>query len=148
VVAAVRLAVRHAINDLPPGSLVLAACSGGADSLALAVALAFVAPRRGLRAGLLTVDHAWDAASARRAERVGACGRELGLEPVEVLLAPSPRSEGAARDNRRAALAAAADRLGAACVLLGHTLDDQAETVPAPAGQGGGGTFAGRHPPG
>jgi hypoxanthine phosphoribosyltransferase len=128
-VAALRLAVRRALADLAPNSLVLAACSGGADSLALAAALAFVAPRCGLRAGLVTVDHAWDAASARRAEQVAACGRELGLEPVEVLYAPSPRSEGAARDNRRSALAAAAERLGAACVLLGHTLDDQAETV-------------------
>jgi hypoxanthine phosphoribosyltransferase len=97
--------------------------------LALASALAFVAPRRALRAGLLTVDHCWDDASAQQAERVARHGRDLGLDPVEVLRAASPRSEGAARDNRRSALAAAAGRLGAACVLLGHTLDDQAETV-------------------
>jgi hypoxanthine phosphoribosyltransferase len=128
-VAAVRSAVRRGLDDLAPGSLVLVACSGGADSSALAGALAFVAPRRGLRAGLLTVDHAWDESSARRAEQVADFGRGLGLDPVEVLRAPSPRSEAAARDNRRSALAEAARRLGAACVLLGHTLDDQAETV-------------------
>ncbi|WP_007516548.1 MULTISPECIES: hypoxanthine phosphoribosyltransferase [Pseudofrankia] len=128
-VAAVRLAVRHGVADLPPGALVLVACSGGPDSLALAAATAFVAPRRALRAGLLTVDHGWDPASAARAEMVAGQGRGLRLDPVEVLVAPSARSEGAARDARWAALLAAADRLGAAALLLGHTLDDQAETV-------------------
>ena len=128
-VAAVRLAVRRAVEDLPPGALVLVACSGGPDSLALAAAAAFVAPRRALRAGLLTVDHGWDTASGARAEAVAAQGRALGLSPVEVLVAHSARSEGAARDARRAALLSAAERLGAAALLLGHTLDDQAETV-------------------
>ncbi|WP_307873962.1 MULTISPECIES: hypoxanthine phosphoribosyltransferase [unclassified Frankia] len=128
-VAAIRLAVRHAVADLPPGALVLVACSGGPDSLALAAATAFVAPRRALRAGLLTVDHGWDGASDQRAESVVAQGRALRLDPVELLVAHSARSEGAARDARRAALATAAERLGAAALLLGHTLDDQAETV-------------------
>ncbi|MDQ3431457.1 MAG: hypothetical protein M3467_04410, partial [Actinomycetota bacterium] len=44
-VAAVRLAVRRSLVDLPPGGLVLVACSGGADSLALAAATAWEAPR-------------------------------------------------------------------------------------------------------
>lgn len=43
-VALVRTAVRRALRDLPAGSLVLVACSGGPDSLALAGATAFVAP--------------------------------------------------------------------------------------------------------
>jgi hypoxanthine phosphoribosyltransferase len=128
-VAAVRLAVRHGIADLPPGALVLVGCSGGPDSLALAAAAAFVAPRRALRAGMLTVDHGWDPASAARAAAVAEQGRRLRLDPVEVLTAHAARSEGAARDARRAALLAAAERLGAAALLLGHTLDDQAETV-------------------
>jgi hypoxanthine phosphoribosyltransferase len=128
-VAAVRLAVRRAVEDLAPGTLVLAACSGGPDSLALAAALAFVAPRRALRAGLVTVDHGWDPASGARAAAVAERGTALGLAPAEVLVAHSARSEGAARDARRVALLAAAHRLGAAAVLLGHTLDDQAETV-------------------
>ena len=50
-VAEVRNAVRACLSDLAPGDLVLVACSGGADSLALAAAAAFVAPRLGLRAG-------------------------------------------------------------------------------------------------
>src|SRR6476620_11059915 len=56
--AAVRRAVRAALADLVPGDLVLVACSGGADSLALAAALAFEAHSGGWRAGAVVVDHA------------------------------------------------------------------------------------------
>nr|BFE84646.1 hypothetical protein GCM10020093_072470 [Planobispora longispora] len=129
-VADVRRAVRLALADLEPGDLVLAACSGGADSLALAAALAFVAPRAGLRAGLLTVDHGLQEGSARQAAEV--VGLPLGLDPAEVLtveVGAAGGPENAAREARYAALAAAAGRLGAAAVLLGHTRDDQAETV-------------------
>lgn len=128
-VAQVRVAVRRDLGDLAAGSLVLVGCSGGADSVALAAALAFVAPRLSLAAGLVTVDHAWAAGSDERARAVAALGHRLGLEPVDILTAPSARSEGAARDVRRAALLAAAERHGASAVLLAHTLDDQAETV-------------------
>ena len=70
-VASVRNAVRACVTDLGGGDLVLAACSGGADSLALAAALAFVAPRAGLRAGAVTVDPARvsDALDACRSAR-------------------------------------------------------------------------------
>jgi tRNA(Ile)-lysidine synthetase, N-terminal domain len=131
-VADVRRAVRECLGDLPGGALVLVACSGGADSLALAAATGFVAPRLGLRAGLLTVDHGLQEGSAERARDVAALAPRLGLDPAEVLTVTVGRQggpEAAARDARYAALAAAADRLGAAAVLLGHTLDDQAETV-------------------
>ncbi|MGN9842974.1 tRNA lysidine(34) synthetase TilS [Nonomuraea sp. H19] len=131
-VADVRRAVREALADLPPGALVLAACSGGADSLALAAALAFVAPRRGLRGGLLTVDHQLQPGSAERARQVAAQGEVLGLTPAEILTVTVGKEggpEAAAREARYAALAQAADRLRAAAVLLGHTRDDQAETV-------------------
>ncbi len=133
VVAAVRSAVRRTLADVlserPDAALVLVAASGGADSTALAAALAFEAPRAGLRAGLLTVDHAWSEGSAERAAAVVVRGRGLGLDPAVVLSAPSPPQEGPARELRRAALLAAAAGHGAAAVLLGHTLDDQAETV-------------------
>ncbi|MEU1025744.1 ATP-binding protein, partial [Streptomyces sp. NPDC005904] len=75
-VAAIRLAVRRVLHDVltdvqrssehvppraasehPPAPLVLVACSGGADSMALASALAFEAPKLGIRAGGVTVDH-------------------------------------------------------------------------------------------
>ncbi|MGF7233347.1 MAG: tRNA lysidine(34) synthetase TilS [Frankia sp.] len=127
--AELRTALRRDLSDLPAGSLVFAACSGGPDSTALTAALAFIAPKLGLRAGLLTVDHAWYDGSRNQADQVASLGRRLGLAPVEVLAAPSARSEGAARDARRAALLAAATAHGAVAVLLGHTLDDQAETV-------------------
>jgi tRNA(Ile)-lysidine synthase len=124
--------VREALADLPKGALVLTACSGGADSLALAAALAFAAPRMGLRAGLLTVDHQLQPGSAQRAQTVAAIAQRLGLHPAEVLtvtVGTTGGPEAAAREARYAALAAAADRLQAGAVLLGHTRDDQAETV-------------------
>jgi tRNA(Ile)-lysidine synthase len=111
---------------------VLAACSGGQDSLALAAALAFVAPRAGLRAGAVTVDHGLQEGSAPRALAVAEALRELGLDPVRVAsvtVAGPGGPEAAARDARYAALSAAAAEAGAVAVLLGHTLDDQAETV-------------------
>src|SRR5436309_14012696 len=83
-VSELRSAVRRCLEDLAPGNLVLAACSGGADSLALAAALAFVAPRRGLRAGGVIVDHRLQPGSARQAARVAARLASLGLEPAEV----------------------------------------------------------------
>ncbi|MGE5763356.1 MAG: tRNA lysidine(34) synthetase TilS [Mycobacterium leprae] len=132
-VAAVRVAVRRALTDVPRGSLVAVAASGGADSLALAAGLAFVAPRAGLRAGALTVDHRLQPASGALAARTAAALTGLGLAPVEVLpvtVQPGGRGpEAAAREARYAALDAAADRLGVNVVLLGHTRDDQAETV-------------------
>ncbi|SCL66904.1 tRNA lysidine(34) synthetase TilS [Micromonospora chersina] len=132
-VAAVRLAVRRALAGLPGAGPVLVACSGGADSLALAAATAFVAPRLGRRAGLVTVDHGLQPGSAERAEGVARWAAESGLDPVEVVpvtVAGRPGGpEAAAREARYAALVAAARRHDAAGVLLGHTRDDQAETV-------------------
>ena len=134
-VAAVRDAVRRELVAGGPAApaLVLVACSGGADSLALAAATAWVAPRRGLRAGAVVVDHGWHADSAAVCARAAATCRELGLEPVVVVPgvpdAAGGGPEAEARRARYAALEAARATVGAAAVLLGHTLDDQAETV-------------------
>ena len=131
-VAAVRNAVRASIAGLRPGDLVLAACSGGQDSLALAAALAFVAPRAGLRAGAVTVDHGLQEGSAERAAGVALTLRGLRLDPVRtatVAVAGPGGLEAAARAARYAAFEETAADVGAAAVLLGHTLDDQAETV-------------------
>ena len=84
-VAEVRNAVRACVSDLAAGDLVLAACSGGADSLALAAALAFVAPRAGLRGGGVTVDHGLQPGSAERAAEVSALLGGLGLDPVRAV---------------------------------------------------------------
>ena len=144
-VAEVRNAVRTCLADLDTGDLVLAACSGGADSLALAAALAFVAPRAGLRAGGVTVDHGLQPGSAERAAGVSALLGTLGLDPVRAVTvqvaAPGPAGgpEAAARTARYAALDGAAAEYGATAVLLGHTLDDQAETVLLGLARGSGG---------
>jgi tRNA(Ile)-lysidine synthase len=132
VVAAVRLAVRRALQPVPDGSLVLVACSGGADSLALAAATAFVAPRRNLHCGLVSVDHGLQPGSRDRAEAVATWAKEQGFDPASAVPVEVGRDggpEAAARTARYAALAAAARREGAVAVLLGHTRDDQAETV-------------------
>jgi tRNA(Ile)-lysidine synthase len=131
-VAAVRNAVRACVADLAPGALVLVACSGGPDSLALAAALAFVAPRAGLRAGGLSVDHGLQEGSAARAASVASAMSALGLDPVHAIavsVGGAGGPEAAARTARYDALEQAAEEHGAAAVLLGHTLDDQAETV-------------------
>ena len=134
-VAEVRRAVRRGLDGLDAGDLVLAACSGGADSLALAAALAHEAPRQGLRAGGVTVDHGLQPGSAQRAAAVAALLAGLGLDPVcsvPVTVASGPASggpEAAARGARYQALDEVARRTGARAVLLGHSLDDQAETV-------------------
>jgi tRNA(Ile)-lysidine synthase len=138
-VAAIRHAVRSALAGLRAGDLVLGACSGGADSLALAAALAFEAPRAGLLAGGITVDHGLQAGSAGQAGAVAKLLADLGLSPVLSVgvtvpargdgLAGYAGPEAAARAARYSALEAAAAQTGAVAIMLGHTLDDQAETV-------------------
>jgi tRNA(Ile)-lysidine synthase len=131
-VAAVRLAVRRVLANLPADALVLAACSGGADSLALAGALAFEAPRAGRHAGGITIDHGLQDGSDERADTVVRTMASLGLDPagsIAVTVDGPGGPESAARDARYTALDDAARRLSAAAVLLGHTQDDQAETV-------------------
>ncbi|GAA2691543.1 tRNA lysidine(34) synthetase TilS [Streptomyces lunalinharesii] len=140
-VAAIRLAVRrvlhdvlnhHCAQDRHGAPLVLVACSGGADSMALASALAFEAPKLGVRAGGVTIDHGLQEGSDLRAAEVALRLRALKLDPVDVVSVEVGRAggpEAAARDARYAALDATADRHGASAVLLGHTRDDQAETV-------------------
>jgi tRNA(Ile)-lysidine synthase len=136
-VAAVRHAVRASLADLEPGTALLTACSGGADSLALAAAVAFEAPKAGLLAGGITVDHGLQRGSAEQAGRVTAVLESLGLSPVlsvaVTVTTPHdggsyPGPEAAARATRYAALDDAAERADS-WLLLGHTLDDQAETV-------------------
>jgi tRNA(Ile)-lysidine synthase len=137
-VAQVRAAVRPGLrtSDQP----VLVACSGGADSLALAAAVAFEAPRAGVPAGAVTVDHGLQAGSAERAAATADLLRNLGLSPVSVArvhVGTEGGPEAAARSARYGALAGAAQERGAR-VALGHTLDDQAETVLLGLGRGSG----------
>ncbi len=130
--AATRHAVRAVLGECAPGDLVLVACSGGADSLALAEAAAFQADREQRRVGAVVVDHGLAAGSEAVARRVHDQGRALGLDPVvvrRVTVTGGGGLEAAAREARYAALEAVARETGAVLVLLGHTLDDQAEQV-------------------
>jgi tRNA(Ile)-lysidine synthase len=141
-VAATRNAVSDALHDAPPGGLVLVACSGGADSMALACASAFVAPRAGLRAGLVTVDHGLQDGSVERAKRVAQWAASAGLVPaIEIVVdifGSGNGPEAAAREARYGALIATAHEHDAFGILLGHTRDDQAETVLLALGRGSG----------
>ncbi len=141
-VAEIRLAVRTALADLPDGSTVVVALSGGADSLALAAATAFEAPKLGLRAASLTVDHGLQAGSDAVAERAARTAASLGLDPliVRVDVSGDGGPEAAAREARYGVLRDAASDARATAVLLGHTLDDQAETVLLGLARGSGAT--------
>lgn len=133
-VAATRVAVRRALasHDLP-GGLVLVACSGGADSLALAAAAAFEVPRAGGSAGAVLIDHGLQPDSAAVTAGAADQCRSLGLDPVEpVTVTVTGTGEGleaAARQARYGALEQSALSHGARAILLGHTRDDQAEQV-------------------
>jgi tRNA(Ile)-lysidine synthase len=130
-VAEIRLAVRRALTGLAPGSTVLVALSGGADSLALAAAIAFEAPKLDVRVAAVTVDHGLQDGSTDAAAAAARAASSLGLDAhvVRVEVGADGSPEAAAREARYAALRESARRVGAAAILTGHTLDDQAETV-------------------
>lgn len=136
VVAKGRRAVAAALEDLDPGDRVTVALSGGADSLALAVCLAFLGAKSGWDCRALVVDHGLQDDSALVAARAAAQARELGLpaDVVRVVVDAEGGLEAAARTARYSALLEA----GATAILLGHTMDDQAETVLMGLGRGSG----------
>lgn len=130
-----RRAVRELLSelDLEPGSLILVACSGGADSIALAAAAAFEVPKAGHKVGAVVIDHGLQSDSQAVADQAAQRCSELGLDPVlveQVNVKPSGEGlEAAARDARYAALEKVRADHFASYVLLGHNRDDQAETV-------------------
>ena len=142
-VAAVRRAVRRDLADLEAGATVLVACSGGPDSMALLAATVFEGHRAGLRVAGASVDHGLQQGSAevtagvvQQMARLGADETISARVQVEGAgLGP----EAAARRARYAVLEQMATHLGAATVLLGHTRDDQAETVLLGLARGSGG---------
>ena len=121
----------HAVAADAP--LVLVACSGGRDSMALAAVSHIVCTSMGVRCGAVIVDHGLQAGSERVASEAADRCRALGLGPVIMRNATvQARGEGleaAARQARYDELCAAAHESGAIAVLLAHTMDDQAETV-------------------
>lgn len=132
-IAACRLAVRESLRTFSDsGATVLVALSGGADSLALAAAAAHEAQKLGLQIATVTVDHGLQAASDEVAERAADQARALKIPDARIArveVGSDGGPEAAARDARYGAIARVASETGAVAVLLGHTLDDQAETV-------------------
>ncbi|MEY2945804.1 MAG: hypothetical protein RL243_564 [Actinomycetota bacterium] len=135
--ADVRRAVRENWDSagVIEGDLVLVAVSGGADSMALAASAAFEGQRAGIRVGAVVIEHGLQEVTKQIAPMVAERLSALGLSPVEVVAITVPAGHGsggveaAAREARYAALETAASKLGAKHVLLGHTQNDQAETV-------------------
>lgn len=138
VVGKARKQLQNALASAGYPQRVLVACSGGPDSLALATVAAYFG-RRGhvdghpIAVASVVVDHQLQPGSAEVASRTATVLRELGLSPVEVrtveVAATGFGPEAAARDARHAALESAAEDLACDAILLGHTLDDQAEQV-------------------
>ena len=124
----VRRAVESAIQKIGQG-VVGVACSGGADSMALADATIEVAGSA--HVVVMTIDHGIQADTARVAEAVARWARGRGAAAVteRVVIEDRASLEAAARDARYAALDRLADQLGVVAVLTGHTARDQAETV-------------------
>ena len=133
-VAPIRKAVAAHLSRFSPGDVVLCAVSGGPDSLVLASVVHAVAPMYALRIGAVVVDHGLFESSASVAATAESVLTSIGLSPVvvervSVDVASGMGVEAAARTARYACLSSVAARLGAVSVLLGHTMDDQAETV-------------------
>ena len=150
--AAVRVAVRRTLADLvserpggvlPPDAAVLVACSGGPDSLALLSATLFEGHKLGFRVIGVTVDHGLQDDSVGHAARVVDQMASMGADETasaRVQVRGGGRGpEAAAREARYAVLDEMVQHFGAVAVLLGHTLDDQAETVLLGLARGSGG---------
>ncbi|HVE99687.1 MAG TPA: tRNA lysidine(34) synthetase TilS [Mycobacteriales bacterium] len=126
--------MRAALAATPGTGIVLAAVSGGADSLALLAALAWEGPRQQRAVGVVHVDHALQPGSAAQGERVAAQARRLGVTDVRIERAkpaarPTAGHEADARLARYDVLDAVARAGDVDAVFLGHTRDDQAEQV-------------------
>lgn len=130
-VPAVRNAVRTWLERYEAGDTVLVAVSGGADSLALAHALSVESKEFVITVIGVTVDHQLQEKSGAQAEKVVAQLKNFGLDCIikKVNVDLKDGLEASARAARYLALQETADEKSAVAVFLGHTRDDQAETV-------------------
>ena len=125
---ALRSAVRASLEKFSPGDVILVAVSGGADSLALAEAAKLEGEKLTLKIIGVTIDHQLQNNSAAQAEKVvNQISIPCLIEKVSVQVTDG--LEASARRARYAALDKCAKENNAVAVLLGHTKDDQAETV-------------------
>ena len=130
-----RAAIERRVRDfiaahqvLDPGPVVVA-CSGGPDSLALLGILHALSAEVGLVLHVAHFDHRMRSSSGRDARLVQRVASDLGLPSQAGAAARPPRSEGEAREARYRFLRDVARDTGAKAIALGHTRDDQAETV-------------------
>ena len=129
---ALRNAVKPFLTDCEAGDRVLVAVSGGADSLALAFAVLKEAEPLAITPVAITIDHQLQENSAVQAEKVSKQLKEMGYRDVlieKVVVTTESGLEAGARSARYQALAASAEKEIAVKIFLGHTRDDQAETV-------------------
>lgn len=129
---ALRSAVRPLLEKLEAGDSFLVAVSGGADSLALAKALYLEAQPLALNPIAITINHQLQENSHLQAAKVSAQLKEIGYGEVitkKVVVALDSGLENGARDARYAAIAESVEATKAVKVFLGHTFNDQAETV-------------------
>lgn len=108
---------------------IVVAVSGGPDSTALLHALTRSAKRLGLSVTAAHLDHGLRRGSAAEAVRVGELCRRLDVPVTTRRSRPPGSDEDAARRLRYAFLEDVAGGIGAETIALGHTADDQAETV-------------------
>lgn len=125
---------RHGEHQVSPDApLVLVACSGGRDSMALAAVSQTVCTSLGVRCGAVLVDHQLQSGSGQVSAQAASRCSALGLEPVVIrTITVDSSGQGAEADARRAryqALVDVADDTKAVAVLLAHTKNDQAETI-------------------
>ena len=129
---AIRSAVRECLSGCSAGDTVLVAVSGGADSLALAAALVPESKSALINLVGVTIDHQLQKNSSEQATKVFAQLSELGISQIEIVKVDVEMVDGleaSARRARYAALDAVAEKLNANLIFLGHTLNDQAESV-------------------
>lgn len=132
---ALRSALLANLADLEPGDRIGVGVSGGADSVALLKAAVHVANEKSLTVTALIIDHQLQDQSGQVANQAQEIANSLGAHSVEAIKvevatgAGSGGIEAAARNARRDAFENYASAHNLKAVLLGHTLEDQAETV-------------------
>ncbi len=130
-------AIRHAVREVlaahtKPGQKLLVAVSGGADSLALASATLFESKKLQLQVATVTIDHGLQKNSAKVTEQTLEKLHQIGIVEAwskKVKVRSKGGTEAAARDARYKALESIRSESNSDFILLGHTANDQAETV-------------------
>lgn len=113
------------------GDHVLVGCSGGPDSTALVHVLEHLSGDLGFTIAVASVDHGLRSEAKREVGAVRTLAETLGVPffAIELALEPGAAVQARGRAARYRALLEAAASAGAASVAVGHTRDDQAETV-------------------